>query len=323
MAGRQPEDDNPFLPRGAHTPSQSSAPVGLPPSAWPPSPFGDTQPRGSALLAETRQEETAPPPPAPTVQPPPAAKPRIAGLSERELYARSLSLDAREARVAAREAEVRQGMRLIRPHNWPRCFPILYHNISEEIQMGNQRMVSKGYHAWCIAAAAYAFNLLVLTVSLLGGGAATTVGSWFMALIVAGAGIPFSWMFWYRGLYTAAQTDNSLFAYSRFFLHMSIHLLWCLWMLLALPRVGRFSAGLFRVLDYFSATSGAHLRLNRALGVLSLINMALWATTLLLSSHTLKLAVDRFRSAGGTAELRRQARERAAAAAAETAASAI
>lgn len=209
------------------------------------------------------------------------------------------------------------GLRTLRPHNWPSIFPITYHNIAEEIQVGQQRMVYKAYHAWAFAATGYVFNLLVLTISFLGGGASTTVSNWFIALLVAGVGIPASWQGWYRSLYAAAQTEAGLLAYSRFFFHFSFHLLWCLWMLLALPRVGRFTAGLFRVLEYFSATNRAHMRLNRALGVLSLVNMGLWTCTFILSLHTLTLAVSRFRAAGGTAELRRQTRSRAAGAVAE------
>ena len=59
------------------------------------------------------------------------------------------------------------------------------------------------------------------------------------------------------------------------------------------------------------------MRLNRALGVLSLVNMGLWTSTFILSLHTLTLAVARFRAAGGSAELRRQTRSRTAAAMAE------
>lgn len=95
----------------------------------------------------------------------------------------------------------------------------------------------------CAAACAYVLNLLVLSISLLGGGASTTIGNWFMAALISCIGLPASWQSWYRSLYNAAQQEVALSAYARFFVHMSVHICFCVWMLLALPKVGAFSAG--------------------------------------------------------------------------------
>ena len=106
-----------------------------------------------------------------------------------------------------------------------------------------QRRILHLTHCRCAAACAYTLNFLILSIALLGGGASTTVAQWFMATLVSAVGMPASWQSWYRSLYAAAQQEVALSTYARFFIHMSIHLFWCLWMLFALPKVGFFSAG--------------------------------------------------------------------------------
>ena len=118
----------------------------------------------------------------------------------------------------------------------PRFFPLYYHSIEDEIPAPNQRMVRLGYVAWILAATGYLLNFLVLSVAFFGKGGKTNASTWFFALLTGAVGLPASWQFWYQALYRAAQTPAGLIAYGRFFVHMSFHLLFCIWMVLALPK---------------------------------------------------------------------------------------
>ena len=147
-----------------------------------------------------------------------------------------------------------------------------YHSIEDEIPAPNHRMVRLGYAAWILAATGYCLNFLILCVAFFGKGGKTSVSTWFFALLVGAVGLPASWQFWYQGLYKAAQTPAGLVAYGRFFIHMSFHLLFCVWMVLALPKVGDWSAGVFRMIGWFAAGSPK----GTALGFLAIANIAVW-----------------------------------------------
>ncbi len=74
-------------------------------------------------------------------------------------------------------------------------------------------------------------------------------------------------------LYRAAQTPAGLIAYGRFFLHMSFHLLFCVWMVLGLPKVGDWAAGVFRMISWFALGTPK----GTALGFFAIANIAVWS----------------------------------------------
>ena len=131
-------------------------------------------------------------------------------------------------------------------------------------------------------------------------------------------------------LYRAAQTPAGLIAYGRFFVHISFHLLFCVWMVLGLPRVGEWAAGVFCMISWFSLGSPK----GTALGFFAIANIGLWslvrrgvracvgarcnvcallltcafarAQTGLLSLAVMQQAAVKFRTGGGFAEMKRQ-----------------
>jgi len=94
-----------------------------------------------------------------------------------------------------------------------------------------------------------------------------------MAALVAFAGLPLSFLCWYRPLYTVASTDGAT-RWFWYFLNMLAHIVWCWWMFVGInPNLGGYSAGLFTMIEQFSNGGGT----GTAFGVLSVFNMVFFA----------------------------------------------
>lgn len=157
-----------------------------------------------------------------------------------------------EADLSSRETLLRQQAGSSK--NWPRCLPILHHDIAADIPFERKGLVRSGYIAWCIVAAGYLWNFVSLTAFFIAG--QKKVSLWVMAGLVAIAGLPLSFLCWYRGLYFAASRDSAgrwLF----YMLNMLVHIVWCWWMFVGInPDIGGYSAGLFTMISQFKDGGG-------------------------------------------------------------------
>jgi len=93
------------------------------------------------------------------------------------------------------------------PPNWPRCRPIVYHNIQKEMQ--NPELVSLvrfGYGAWIFGQYALSFNSIALLVVLINGGkeATANIGGFVLSLIFMVLGTVLSFII-YRVLYRGGR----------------------------------------------------------------------------------------------------------------------
>lgn len=52
----------------------------------------------------------------------------------------------------------------LQPKNWPRCYPVLHHDIGGEVPAGRQSLVRTGYLTWLLVCTGYLYNWLVITV---------------------------------------------------------------------------------------------------------------------------------------------------------------
>jgi hypothetical protein len=138
--------------------------------------------------------------------------------------------------------------------NWPRFLPILHHDIAADIPFERKGLVRNGYIAWCIVTAGYLWNFVCLTAFFIAG--QKKVSLWVMAGLIAVAGLPLSFLCWYRGLYFAASRDSAgrwLF----YMLNMLVHIVWCWWMFVGInPDIGGYSAGLFTMISQFNDGGG-------------------------------------------------------------------
>ena len=221
---------------------------------------------------------------------------------ERHLARREARLERAEASLAAREARQDHGQRA--PKNWPPCYPVLRHDIEAEYPPANRPTMRVAHAAWTLAAAGYLLNAVVVTFAFFGAVGAS-VGDWFLAVAYALAGVPLSRWGWFGSLRDASRRESPGFmqtaAYARFFAHFAVHLLMCAWIVVGLPGVGGSCAGIFLALRRLSDASG----FGRFVGVLALVNVAVWASATGTSLWVGGEALRRFREGGGVAELRR------------------
>ena len=161
----------------------------------------------------------------------------------------------------------------------------------------NRTMVRIGFIAWHLTELGYVFNWICVVV-LWQRDKHKSLTNFFFASIVAIAGVPFSYLFWWQALYRAGGLNTS-FAYIRFFWHFAFHTFWAFWMMIAIPLVGSYSCGIVDVI-----LNLMNFQLVNA--ILSLVNVAIWGTVGALSVVVFRLAFQRWRGQGGQEELRQQ-----------------
>eukprot|EP00899_Mesostigma_viride_P029421 jgi/Mesvir1/9664/Mv12149-RA.1 len=213
---------------------------------------------------------------------------------------KAAELDKREKEIARREQAVRMAELDLKPKNWPRFRPILYHDINAEIPPPGQSLVRMAYRLWMATCLGYVFNFALISWIFFAGDG--EVVDWVLAGVIMAAGVTVSWRGWYRGLYRAMQKDKVML-YVRFFAHFALHTAFAIWMFLAVPSVGEQCAGIFTMLDQLTGNS-------RLRGFFCLAFVVYWGLVLLLTLHVGQMAIRKFRSGGGVEEVKREKRQK-------------
>ncbi|XP_073264239.1 secretory carrier-associated membrane protein 4 isoform X3 [Populus alba] len=86
--------------------------------------------------------------------------------------------------------------------NWPPFFPIIHHDIANEIPIHAQRIQYLAFASWLGIVLCLVFNVIAVTVCWIRGGG---VKIFFLAIIYALMGCPLSYVLWYRPLYRAMR----------------------------------------------------------------------------------------------------------------------
>lgn len=199
--------------------------------------------------------------------------------SASDLHRREAELQRREADLARREASLAAAGAARK--NWPKYLKLVHHDINADIPAQRRGLVRAAYFAWCLVATGYIYNFICITAFFIGG--QKKVSLWVFSGLVAVAGLPLSFLCWYRGLYWAAARDTGV-RWGWAILHLVAHIVWCWWMFVGItPDVGGYSAGLFTMLDQFS-NGGSK---GTAFAVMSIINMVIFAVCGVLSMGVL------------------------------------
>ncbi|KAN0140740.1 SCAMP family domain containing protein [Lactarius tabidus] len=162
---------------------------------------------------------------------------------------RAADLERREQDLERRERELHQKAENIRKHgrnNWPPFFPLVYHDIGEEIPEASRPLVKRLYLLWLVLAGTLVMNMVACIFVLTSGGS-----DGLKDLIASIVFIPvisiLSFLLWYRPIYNGYMKEQSLYYYIYFFF-CGWHLAFSLYMLV--HRTG--SAGIIQTIQRFS-----------------------------------------------------------------------
>eukprot|EP01023_Acetabularia_acetabulum_P046912 TRINITY_DN4904_c0_g1_i10.p1 TRINITY_DN4904_c0_g1~~TRINITY_DN4904_c0_g1_i10.p1 ORF type:complete len:367 (+),score=74.25 TRINITY_DN4904_c0_g1_i10:87-1103(+) len=220
--------------------------------------------------------------------------------NEGELQQKEYKLKIKEDKLNVREAELKRreaalgaggGGTMLRKNNWPsERFGFVYHNIRDEIPEINHRMVYLAYYTWILTFIAYLLNWFIILIAMFAG--RKKLWEFFLATLVVIIGVPASFMCWYKwGIYAAARTSGSFITYGCFFLNFTAHFVWMIIMIVSVPVIALFSAGIISMFDFFDDEDG----MGNFLGITSLVLIAILGIVLLMSFWVFGMAAFAFR----------------------------
>ncbi|XP_031499114.1 secretory carrier-associated membrane protein 1-like isoform X2 [Nymphaea colorata] len=152
---------------------------------------------------------------------------------ERELQAKEAELKRREQELKRREdAAARAGI-VIEERNWPPFFPLIHHDIANEIPIHLQRLQYFAFASFLGMVLCLLWNVVAVTGAWIRG---EGVKIWLLAVIYFVAGVPGAYVLWYRPLYRAMRTESAL-KFSWFFLFYMLHIAFVIFAAVAPPVV--------------------------------------------------------------------------------------
>eukprot|EP00246_Nothoceros_aenigmaticus_P007334 TRINITY_DN21054_c0_g1_i1.p1 TRINITY_DN21054_c0_g1~~TRINITY_DN21054_c0_g1_i1.p1 ORF type:complete len:304 (-),score=40.63 TRINITY_DN21054_c0_g1_i1:680-1591(-) len=222
---------------------------------------------------------------------------------EKELKAKENELNRREADLKRREEAATKAGFLLETKNWPPVISIIHHDIAADIPAHLQYIQKVAFASWLGIMLALFWNFIALSAAWIDG-AGVSVGAWFLALIYILAGVPGSYILWYRPLYRAMRTESAL-KFGWFFLFYLIHIAFCIYAAIAPPIVfkGRSLTGVFPTVDLLSH--------HTVVGIFYVVGVILFSLEAVLSLYVLKQVYSYFRGSGKAAEMKRTAAQNA------------
>ncbi|KAG8375155.1 hypothetical protein BUALT_Bualt10G0071000 [Buddleja alternifolia] len=198
---------------------------------------------------------------------------------EKDLASWEADLSRREREIKRREDAVSNAGVPVDDRNWPPFFPIIHHDIANEIPVHAQKLQYLAFASWLGIVICLVFNVIAVTVCWIRGGG---VRIFFLAIIYAIMGCPISYVLWYRPLYRAMRTDSAL-KFGWFFLFYLIHIGFCIVAAIAPPIVfqGRSFTGILSAIDVFSD--------HVLVGIFYLVGFGMFCLEILLSLWVLQV----------------------------------
>ncbi|XP_010538352.1 PREDICTED: secretory carrier-associated membrane protein 4-like [Tarenaya hassleriana] len=171
---------------------------------------------------------------------------------QREVADWEADLRRREMDIKQREEAITKSGVQTDDKNWPQFFPIIHHDIANEIPIHAQKLQYLAFASWLGIVLCLMFNIIAVIVCWIEGGG---VKIFFLATIYAMLGCPLSYVLWYRPLYRAMRTDSAL-KFGWFFLVYLIHIGFCIFAAIAPPIVfnGKSLAGVLAAINVISGS---------------------------------------------------------------------
>ncbi|KMZ64344.1 putative secretory carrier-associated membrane protein 1 [Zostera marina] len=220
---------------------------------------------------------------------------------DRELQAKENELKKREQNLKRREDAAAQAGILISEKNWPPFFPIIHHDISNDIPIHLQRMQYLAFASFLGMVGCLFWNIIAVTTGWIKGEGVTI---WFLALIYFIIGTPGAYVLWYRPLYNAMRTDSAL-KFGWFFFIYLIHIGFSIFAAVAPPVFfkGKSLAGILPAVDLIGQ--------QVLVGIFYFIGFGFFCLESVLSIWVIQQVYMYFRGSGQAAEMRQQAGRRA------------
>ncbi|KAK9689700.1 hypothetical protein RND81_09G075900 [Saponaria officinalis] len=216
---------------------------------------------------------------------------------EKELLAKEAELKKKEQEIQRREDAIARAGIVIEEKNWPPFFPLIHHDIPNEIPIHLQRLQYVAFTTYLGLAFCLMWNIVAVTIAWING---EGVKIWLLAIIYFVSGVPGAYVLWYRPLYRAMRTDSAL-KFGLFFITYSIHICFCTLAAIAPPIVfeGKSLTGILPAIDVLSG--------NAIIGILYLVGFGCFALETLLSIWVIQEVYMYFRGSGKAAEMKTQA----------------
>jgi len=194
-------------------------------------------------------------------------------MTEEQLRQWQLELERREQQLEYKERKLdevkTEYTKAKKPPNFPRFYPIWYHNIGEEIPPQGRNLVKRMFFAWILTVTCYCMNFVAELARIIGlssGGSSGVDFGLSIAYLLIGPFLTF--VFWYRPFYYGVRKNRSI-SFFIFFFNFSCHIGFCIVMAIGIPNTG--GAGFIVAFATLGPSAGA--------GVICLISAGFWALT--------------------------------------------
>ncbi|KOM31100.1 hypothetical protein LR48_Vigan01g065500, partial [Vigna angularis] len=219
----------------------------------------------------------------------------------------STDLKKKEKELQSKEAELRRREQVLtfcfaagivlEEKNWPPFFPIIHHDIANEIPIHLQKLQYVAFTTLLGLVLCLFWNVIAVTAAWIKG---EGVKIWFLAIIYFIAGVPGAYVLWYRPLYRAFRTESAL-KFGWFFMLYLLHIGFCILAAVAPPIVfkGKSLTGILSAIDVL----GDHA----LIGIFYFIGFGLFCIETLISIWVIQQVYMYFRGSGKAAEMKREA----------------
>ncbi|KDO75796.1 hypothetical protein CISIN_1g019268mg [Citrus sinensis] len=249
---------------------------------------------------------------------------------EKELQAKEAELRRREQDVRRKEEAAARAGIVLEEKNWPPFFPIIHHDIANEIPIHLQRLQYVAFATYLGLFLCLLWNIVAVTTAWIKG---EGVKIWFLAIIYFIAGVPGAYVLWYRPLYRAfsfkrdcsdrviadqlalnlvsflvflshykpsCRTESAM-KFGWFFLFYLLHIGFCIFASVAPPIIfkGKSLTGVLPAVDVM----GDHA----LVGIFYFIGFGLFCLESLVSIWVIQQVYMYFRGSGKAAEMKREA----------------
>ncbi|CAL5412165.1 unnamed protein product [Camellia sinensis] len=201
---------------------------------------------------------------------------------EKELQAKEAELRRREQEVKRKEEAAARAGIVLEEKNWPPFFPIIHHDIANEIPIHLQRLQYVAFTTLLGLFACLLWNIVAVTAAWIKGAG---VQIWFLSVIYFIAGVPLAYVLWYRPLYRASR----------------VHIGFCIFCAVAPPIFfkGKSLTGILPAIDVIS---------NSALvGIFYFIGFGLFCLESVISVWVIQQVYMYFRGSGKAAQMKHEA----------------